>query len=185
MLSSGSLRCWPQGQEWWEHSIFSSVFSSGSQCMWRLMGPVLGAQCPCYFLSSSRAKKSESQVLIFEKDGLFFFPNSLGFMLEIDSVTPLAFWSCCPTCPMLPYPCIMMGSFLWNHQPKDILSFLNCSWSWCFMATEKQLTYWVNSEEQKSVPPPNNTVGKVESHCTAVRNRLVSSGLPEIHCNMN
>lgn len=36
-LSSRSLRCWPQGQVWWEYSIFSSVFPSGSQGTWRLL----------------------------------------------------------------------------------------------------------------------------------------------------
>lgn len=184
MLSSGSLRCWPQGQEWWEHSIFSSVFPSGSQCMWRLMGPVLGAQCPCYFLSSSRAKKSESQVLIFEKDRLFFskLPWVHAWNWQCDSLSPD---NISPV--VLPVQCCHTPASWWAHSfgTTSQKTELNCSWSWCFMATEKQLTYWVNSEEQKSVPPPNSTGGKVESHCTAVRNRLVSSGLPEIHCNMN
>lgn len=81
MLNSRSLRCWPQGQVWWEHSIFSSVFPLDSQGTWRLMGPVVRVQSPCYFLSSLRAKKSESQVLIFEKDRLSFFQTPLRPLL--------------------------------------------------------------------------------------------------------
>lgn len=48
-LSSRSLRCWPQGQVWWEYSIFSSVFPSGSQGTWRLL-----VLFPLSFLSQSQ-----------------------------------------------------------------------------------------------------------------------------------